>query len=1386
MSDNLAGDKPQASTNIHGRDSASSGSGSAGPDKVVISGTITNRPPLVKNFKKPSSPGALAKLSGLRVASKRPLPTETGNGTYIVAKTQTGLREDLKHLTWANVKTVLDLAKSKKKGGPVDDRTMLMERVIQLVAGLPTQSRKRELLTSNFVTELWESLEHPPALFVGDKFQYRMADGSYNNIHNPTLGAAGTTYARTVHSTVTSPAALPDPGMVFDSVMRRREGKYKSHPNNVSSVLWYWATIIIHDLFWTDHTDPNKSKTSSYLDLSPLYGSNQQMQDTIRTFRDGRLKPDAYADKRLLGMPPGVSVLLIMFNRFHNYVAENLAAINEGNRFPRPAGSPDDEGLEDRAKAAWAKYDNDLFQTARLVTSGLYINITLVDYVRNIVNLNRADTTFTLDPRLDTEINSGTTLQSERGTGNVVSAEFNLCYRWHSCISAKDEKWIEDFYHDIFGKPAAEATMMDLMGGFVKFDRSIPDDPGARTFGGFTRGADGRFDDDELVDCMNDAVEDVAGAFGANNVPPAMRCVEVLGMLQSRKWNLAGLNEFRKHFGLKPYEKFEDINPDPEVADSLRHLYQHPDFVELYPGIVAEAAKDPLVPGVGIAPTYTISRVVLSDAVVLVRGDRHYTVDYGPKQLTNWGHKEVSYDLNVNHGCVFYKLFIRAFPNHYKQNSVYAHYPMVVPAENLAILKSLKRDHLFDFARPTPIPQRINITSYGGAQQVLEKQDTFKVTWNEGLGFLMGEPGNRFMLSGDTPLHARQRQCMGALLYHNAWKADVKAFYASTVKALLDEKSYVLAGKRQVDIIHDVGNIVHTHFAARVFNLPLKTTANPKGVYSEQELYMVLALIFVTIFFDIDPVKSFPLRQATKEVCTQLGSLIESNVKLALGLGMRAMFSGPAPNKKAQDSLAAYGINMTKGLHKSGLDAKEIAWSQILPTAGAMVPNQAEVFAQAVDFFLTPAGSVHIPDIHRIANEPESPENDALLLGYAMEGIRLAGTFGSYRKAAVADVIKEDDGREVPVKVGDRVFVSFVSAARDPVHFPDPDTVNPRRPLDKYIHYGAGPHACLGRDISQVAIVELFRALFRHKNVRRVPGPQGELKKVPRPGGFFVYMMEDWSSYFPFPTTMKVMWDEIEPVIRVRRAIHANDQLLVRRILASHPHLLHNPDTSDAGLSNSNLHLAASLGHLHICQLLIERGHEKDGPALNENHETALMLAARAGHIEVVHYLCQAGAAWILGVDVHGRDAIMEASRGGHDTIVQILLTYIPSGPEEAVRRADNEGNTALHFASSNGHLLVLRTLLAAGADADHKNIWCWTPVAYSASVQAEVYLKNLINQTKAAMGQPPIHAPMQTQASPRKGRLGAPDMFKRGQLGAMASGLRLVREDSHEKARQR
>jgi hypothetical protein len=123
-----------------------------------------------------------------------------------------------------------------------------------------------------------------------------------------------------------------------------------------------------------------------------------------------------------------------------------------------------------------------------------------------------------------------------------------------------------------------------------------------------------------------------------------------------------------------------------------------------------------------------------------------------------------------------------------------------------------------------------------------------------------------------------------------------------------------------------------------MFNLPLKTKENPKGIYYEDELYTVLSTIFTCVFFDIDPVKSFPLREAAKAVATQLGQLIEANVKSVTGFGVRSLFG--SSNK--EDPLAAYGEELIKGLHKGGQSAYDITWSQILPTSAAAVPTIAE------------------------------------------------------------------------------------------------------------------------------------------------------------------------------------------------------------------------------------------------------------------------------------------------------------------------------------------------------------------------------------------------------------------------------------------------------------
>ena len=60
----------------------------------------------------------------------------------------------------------------------------------------------------------------------------------------PQIGAAGQTYARTVRPLTVQPASLPEPETLFDSVLVRK--KFVPHPNGISSMLFYLASIIIH------------------------------------------------------------------------------------------------------------------------------------------------------------------------------------------------------------------------------------------------------------------------------------------------------------------------------------------------------------------------------------------------------------------------------------------------------------------------------------------------------------------------------------------------------------------------------------------------------------------------------------------------------------------------------------------------------------------------------------------------------------------------------------------------------------------------------------------------------------------------------------------------------------------------------------------------------------------------------------------------------------------------------------------------------------------------------------------------------------------------------------------------------------------------------------
>lgn len=120
------------------------------------------------------------------------------------------------------------------------------------------------------------------------------------------------------------------------------------------------------------------------------------------------------------------------------------------------------------------------------------------------------------------------------------------------------------------------------------------------------------------------------------------------------------------------------------------------------------------------------------------------------------------------------------------------------------------------------------------------------------------------------------------------------------------------------------------------------------------------------------------------------------------------------------------------------------------------------------------------------------------------------------------------------------------------------------------------------------------------------------------------------------------------------------------------------------------------------------------------------MLACKAGHLQTALLLAKTFPRSIPLTNKKGLDALsLSAQTAASTPLIPVLLDH-PIFPAN-VHVRDFDGNTPLHHASASGSLKALRILLAKGADPFAKNNYDWTPLAYSQTVAAEVYMKNLV-----------------------------------------------------------
>ncbi|KAI8668499.1 hypothetical protein NCS55_00876100 [Fusarium keratoplasticum] len=1135
-------------------------------------------------------------------------------------KLSVGILNDLKRIfTFDNAPDIIDIIVKLVTGRRVD-----MKTGAKLVASMSNDSKLRGKLIEGSVKTKYERMLHPPLTYLGSAFKYRTADGKFNSALNPQLGQAGAPYAKTVPSKTHPLGALPDPADLFDRLMARDEGGRNSG-SGLSSMLIYHATIIIHDIFRTNDSDKNISDTSSYLDLSPLYGFTDEMQRKVRDdkYKLGLLKPDTFAEDRLLRQPPGVCIYLVMYNRYHNYVATQLRRINENGRFSVPnkfeaaplAGcakeyakgehaptnaeltqyteawkkqksseekkkSPEPEEktkdaieferltkvLRDKLDAAlgvaqaeqtvdawtkahtdaWNKLDDDLFHTARLITCGMYIQISIHDYLRALMGFHNFNTNFTLDPRLDMKDHKNVS----RGLGNQVTVEFNLLYRFHCAISLKDEKYAEDFMQQYFGKDgswnAKDLSLkefMEEMGKARARDAGIPPkEPWEETFGlplteelCFKRNkVTGLFNDQQMIDELTKAMDDPISNFGPRNVPKCLKAVEILGILQARKWEIGTLNDFRDFFGMERHKTFESITRHKDVQDALRDLYDHPDKVELYPGVFCESdgnmGADPGPSDVDSA----LWAAIFSDAITLVRSDRFYTVDWNTNSLTNWGMKEVTPDNDVLKSSMFHRLLQRAFPEWYPYNSIRFFHPFYTAQKNAELAKQqgfadefdmqvktkttnwLGKPTAFEYDTSDSNPRRPSKPVYlfkkSEIKQILEDRSDNIV-----------HPARLRLKDFPDEIAAVLKPGQGAtdnntVSTNNATPSDHEAIVGYLVDLMRDiiKREFIIMDKNkgvyQLDVVRDFAIPVVTRYVADFlgFGHLVQSDKNDKAPYSENEIYQHITNCQVFLSYNSDETKLLKRRKAFKDSMTFLLNLTKQGnicnaarwpptrwIRNGLGFIVSCGKSGSNP-------MEALGFKVAQEVLKNEKNAGRAA-AILLLTGLDSAYNSVLAFTSVMDTFLRelydgkprPGSEAKHPrcdwlDIQDVAFD-DSKDAHNLVKKIVLKAQKASVKLPIIRKATEPFTYKRADGKLETIATGSTVVCDINRAEKADKSGNDEET--------SYLSYCSSFSEAFyikyhPKHVAALSLVTMVKVLAQLKNLRRGHDTQGMNKKI--------------------------------------------------------------------------------------------------------------------------------------------------------------------------------------------------------------------------------------------------------------------------------------------------
>ncbi len=504
---------------------------------------------------------------------------------------------------------------------------------------------------------------------------FRMADGSWNNLEDPKEGAAGTRFLRNVEMEAIRPETgtrlmTPNPREISLKLLTR-EGAMKEVPF-LNLLAAAWIQFENHD--WINHgemlfrdvheiplaeddparlmyhqskmfvgkTQPDPTwkagqeqaavtfinEVTHWWDGSQIYGSDQETQNRLRSFVDGKMRmgPDGKLPVDRRGLEEtgfhrnwwvGLSILHTLFVREHNSIC-------------------------DRLRMAYPQWGDDrLFNVARLINAAVMAKIHSVEWTPAILpnpGLNAALNanwygilTNLFEYGKDRKTIGYINLRNPELGGVVgnpidkhgepygLSEEFTEVYRLHSLLP--------------------EALELKRLGN-EKTDETIAL-PATRQAGSVK--LTNRFG---IVDLLYSFGTQHPGQLVLNNFPRFMQELSIPGnplfdmgavdILRARERGVPRYNEFRRQLGLNPIRSFEDLTDDPVQVQKLKEVYgSNPEDVEMLDLMIGTLSEGHRPTNFGFGET--MFQIFILNASRRLQADRFYTDSYNEETYTPEG-----------------------------------------------------------------------------------------------------------------------------------------------------------------------------------------------------------------------------------------------------------------------------------------------------------------------------------------------------------------------------------------------------------------------------------------------------------------------------------------------------------------------------------------------------------------------------------------------------------------------------------------------------------------------------------------------------------------------------------------------------------------------------